>query len=131
MVSSVTASSGLALTLSVVSGPASIVNDQLFLTGLGPVTLRAEQAGNELYLPASAEWTVNVILPQLHGRLTDGLVELFWAAGVPGLKLQGRESLAPDSSWEDVTTSAVEADGEVRVRLNTGSVHCYFRLLRP
>lgn len=47
---------GLALAYEVVSGPASFGADGLLtITGAGTVTLKATQAGNENYLPASAE----------------------------------------------------------------------------
>jgi uncharacterized delta-60 repeat protein len=47
------ASSGLAITFSVVSGPATINGSALTLTGPGTVTVRAAQAGNAAYLAAS------------------------------------------------------------------------------
>ncbi len=127
-----TASSGLPLTLLVVSGPATVVDNQLVLSGPGPVTFRADQAGNDDYLPASAQWTVTVSAtpPRLGARLAGGQVEVFWAAGVAGLILQGRESLEPDSFWQPVTTPPVEADGEARVRLEETVSLRYFRLVR-
>jgi sugar lactone lactonase YvrE len=49
---SATASSGLAVTLSVASGPASISGSTLTLTGAGTVVVAASQAGNSSYLAA-------------------------------------------------------------------------------
>ncbi len=49
-----TASSGLAVTYSVVSGPATVSGSTLTLTGTGTVTIRATQAGNPNYHPATA-----------------------------------------------------------------------------
>jgi hypothetical protein len=50
---SVTASSGLPVSLTLDSGPASLSNGVVTPTGaLGEVTLTATQAGNALYLPA-------------------------------------------------------------------------------
>jgi formylglycine-generating enzyme required for sulfatase activity len=43
------ASSGLPITFSVLSGPAQVISNKVSLTGLGPVTIRAEQAGNYQY----------------------------------------------------------------------------------
>lgn len=43
---SATASSGLPVSFSVVSGPATVSGSTLTLTGMGPVTVRATQAGN-------------------------------------------------------------------------------------
>jgi len=47
------ASSGLPVTLSILEGPAYLVNDTIFLTrASGQVNIIAEQAGNEIYDPA-------------------------------------------------------------------------------
>jgi hypothetical protein len=56
------ASSGLPLIFSAVSGPATIVGRTVTLTGKGVVTLAADQAGNANYLAASEvthSFTVN------------------------------------------------------------------------
>lgn len=47
-----TASSGLAVELAVQSGPAIWTGNQLTVTGIGTVTMKANQAGNEIYDPA-------------------------------------------------------------------------------
>lgn len=49
-----TASSGLPVAYSVVSGPATVTGSQLTISGPGPVTLRADQPGDGLFLPAPA-----------------------------------------------------------------------------
>jgi|GEM_PF-1596543 len=51
---SATASSGLAVSFTVVSGPASLSGNSLTLTGAGIVTVKAEQAGDANYNPAPA-----------------------------------------------------------------------------
>ena len=48
------ASSALPVSFSVVSGPASLSGSILTLTGVGPVTVRATQAGDLTYLPAAS-----------------------------------------------------------------------------
>ncbi|MCX6953098.1 MAG: immunoglobulin domain-containing protein, partial [Verrucomicrobia bacterium] len=50
-----TASSGLPVTFSVVSGSAALSGSTASITGPGPVSIRASQAGNDNYLPASAD----------------------------------------------------------------------------
>lgn len=50
---SATASSGLAITFSVVSGPATVAGNLVTLTGLGTVTIRAIQNGDTNYLAAT------------------------------------------------------------------------------
>jgi len=57
-----TASSGLAVTFEVVSGPATISGSTLTITGVGSVTVRATQAGNSDYNPVSGEQTFTVDL---------------------------------------------------------------------
>ena len=49
---SATASSGLPVTFTVVSGPATVSGSTVTITGIGPVTIQADQAGNSQYLPA-------------------------------------------------------------------------------
>ncbi len=44
-----TASSGLPVTYTVVSGPATVIDNTVTLTGAGTVVIRATQAGNEFY----------------------------------------------------------------------------------
>ncbi|GEO04141.1 hypothetical protein AAE02nite_18050 [Adhaeribacter aerolatus] len=52
---SATASSGLPLSYSIVSGPATIAGNVVTLTGVGTVTVRAAQAGDANYNSASTE----------------------------------------------------------------------------
>ncbi len=127
-----TTTSGLPLTLSVLSGPGSVVNNQLLLNGLGPVTVRVDQAGNDDFLPATAEWTVTVTdsPPRLGARLAAAQVEVFWPAGVTGLILQGRESLSLGNPWKNVTTPPVQSGGEARVQLDETVPYRYFRLIK-
>ena len=54
-----TASSGLSVTFSVVSGPATISGPALTITSTGTVTLRASQAGNVNYLPVTTDQIVS------------------------------------------------------------------------
>ncbi|MFA8434554.1 MAG: endonuclease [Marinifilaceae bacterium] len=49
-----TASSGLAVTFQIVSGPATIKGNTLSITGAGTVTVKASQIGNQKFLPAAA-----------------------------------------------------------------------------
>src|SRR5262249_48220220 len=57
-----TASSGLPVNFSVLSGPATLSGNVLTLTGAGAVTVRASQSGNPSYSPAvdvDRSFTVN------------------------------------------------------------------------
>ncbi len=51
---------GLPLIFSLVSGPATVLDSTLTITGTGDVTVRVSQAGNENYLPAIEEQTFTV-----------------------------------------------------------------------
>lgn len=53
-------SAELPVTLEVVSGPATIQDNIVTITGGGVITIRASQAGNEQYFPASAERSFTV-----------------------------------------------------------------------
>jgi hypothetical protein len=56
---SATSSAGLTVVLTVASGRATLVNGLLTLTENGTVVLRATQAGNDNYLPATADYSVS------------------------------------------------------------------------
>jgi hypothetical protein len=58
-----TTSSGLPVSLSVVSGPATISGNTLTLTGTGTVVLAANQVGNSNYLPATQVTTSFTVAP--------------------------------------------------------------------
>ncbi|MEL6987941.1 MAG: discoidin domain-containing protein, partial [Bacteroidota bacterium] len=72
-----TATSGLALTYSIESGPASISGNTITLDGTpGTVVVKAEQAGNEDYYPATRNQSFEVIdlsifNPEISTRLTE------------------------------------------------------------
>ncbi len=57
---SATATSGLAVTYTLVSGPATLSGGSLTITGMGAVTVRATQAGNANYGAATADLTFAV-----------------------------------------------------------------------
>ncbi|WP_146904205.1 serine hydrolase, partial [Adhaeribacter aerolatus] len=58
--SQATVSYPLPVTYSIVSGPATISGNMVTLTGIGPVTVRATQAGDANFNPATTEITFNV-----------------------------------------------------------------------
>jgi Pro-kumamolisin, activation domain/MBG domain (YGX type)/Bacterial Ig-like domain (group 3) len=62
-----TASSGLAVSYAVTSGPATVSGSTLTITGAGSVTVRATQAGNSSYLAATP---VSVVIAVNKARLT-------------------------------------------------------------
>jgi hypothetical protein len=69
---SASASSGLPVSFSIVSGPATLAGGQLTITGAGPVVVQATQAGNGEWLaasPVSEVSTANAPPPVLRIRL--------------------------------------------------------------
>jgi hypothetical protein len=64
-----TASSGLAVTLSLVSGPGSLSGNTLSILGRGAVVLRGTQPGNSGYLAATADFSFTG-LPQLEQTIS-------------------------------------------------------------
>lgn len=109
------ANSGLPVTLSVVSGPATMAGFDLVLTGGGSVVVRAEQAGDGSFLPAEpVERTIMVtvppkIRPETIRWLAPDRLE-FRLTVVPGQSYTVYAS-ADLVTWEEVLTKvASEAD---------------------
>lgn len=94
-----TASSGLPVTFSVVSGNATLSGATLTVHDVLPVTLRASQAGNTNYLAAQAE--ITVAAPR-----TDRLI---------GLASRGR--VTPDSDRRVIAGFVISGTGTQRVLL--------------
>ena len=69
-----TASSGLPVTFSIASGPATIEGNVITITGIGTVTVRASQAGDSTYAPApnvNRSFTVSLVVQTItFGSLT-------------------------------------------------------------
>lgn len=76
---SATASSSLPVTFTVVSGPATINGTTVTLTGTGRVTIRAEQAGNDVYGSAVAEHSFQVYATLPHNTPIGWLGRYGWA----------------------------------------------------
>ena len=60
-----TSTSGLPVTFRKISGPVTVKNDTVTLTGAGTVVIEANQAGNNLYSPANAVRQTFTVLPDL------------------------------------------------------------------
>jgi hypothetical protein len=67
------ASSGLAVLLSVISGPASLEGNTLIISGMGMVTLKATQPGNEHYQQAEEVLVSFCVLPAKPIITTNGM----------------------------------------------------------
>ncbi|MBE7500178.1 MAG: hypothetical protein HS113_07690 [Verrucomicrobiales bacterium] len=123
--------SGLPLAFTIASGPARMENQQLIVTGLGPVTLRVEQPGDDRHLPTRIEWTLVVHPPTPRLQVNGTQLELAWPTGLPGLVLLHRETLSPETPWRDLTIPTVEFEGEVRALLEALAPTGLFQLVHP
>jgi len=113
---SATTTTGLPVTFTVVSGPSSMVGNQLTLNGEGIVVLRAEQAGNEQFLPVSVERTLSVVAPFRLDvpRLEAGNLVLTWSGGTAPFTVWRWNSLAETPVEIAVTSESsatLPADG--------------------
>jgi hypothetical protein len=94
---SATASSGLAVTFSVVSGPGSISGSTLTPTGVGAIVVAANQAGNANYLAATAvDKTVTVYQTSL--VVTASSPTVIYGAAVPTITASYSGFVNSDSS---------------------------------
>ncbi len=81
-----TASSGLAITYSIVSGPGSLVGNQLTITGAGSIVIKATQLGDSNHNGAAA---VSQTLMVNKATLIVAANNTHWTAGVPAQVLAG------------------------------------------
>lgn len=123
--------SGLRLAFTIAAGPARMENQQFIVTGLGPVTLRVEQPGDDRHLPTRIEWTLVVHPPTPRLQVNGTQLELAWPTGLPGLVLLHRETLSPETPWRDLTVPTVEFQGEVRALLEALAPTGLFQLVHP
>lgn len=82
---SATASSGLAVTYTLISGPASITGNVMSITGAGDVTIEASQAGDDDFLSVSQEVTFSVNPAAL--TATADNQSIIYGAGIPQLTI--------------------------------------------
>ena len=92
------ATSGLPVDFTVVGGPAWLAGPILVLTGTGPVTVQASQAGNSFWLPAeSVTAAINVSAPPSIARIR------FHASGHDATISAPGRSFGASSLWTDPT----------------------------
>lgn len=108
------ASSGLSVTVSVKSGPATISGNTVTLTGAGTVVLAANQSGNDVYLPA-AEVTTSF---SVQGPSAPSLISRFPAQGTPAV------SVATDVTLE-FDQEVVRGSGSITLNGGTGDVRTF------
>ncbi len=123
---SATASSGLPVTFTVVSGPASITGNTVTITGAGNVTVRASQAGNSNYLAAvSIDQDFAVIRASLVGTGDNatrayGSVNPTFTGSLTGL-VNGEVITA--TFFSTATTTSIPGNYPIKFTLNDASNH--------
>jgi Bacterial Ig-like domain (group 3) len=105
----VSATSGLPVTLSVVSGPATSAGNHITPTGLGTVTLQANQAGDANYLPASATGSIEIIPAQVTVTATPSAMQVI-APGTISVAVQ-----VLSSGGDPVTGNVSLLDGNTSI----------------
>lgn len=122
---------GLPVTFRVVSGPATVDGDSMSLTGVGTVVVRAEQAGDEQFLPAGVERAITVLPDSVPLRLEapslapDGSLR-FDLQGPPGAVVIVQRS--PDlRSWVPLSTNTLP--GLIGAPVGTGGETGFFRVI--
>lgn len=68
--------------------------------------------------------------PALSVRANSG-IDLTWASGVPGPKLQSSDTLVSGGSWREVQATVEESEGKSHVHLAPSDRDLYFRLSTP
>jgi hypothetical protein len=126
---SATASSGLSVGFSILSGPATSSGNNVTLTGSGTVTVRASQSGNSSYNAApNVDQPFTVYAPPQAGVTISGNKFIIsWPTNVAGFVLQSTPSLNPDS-WSTVSPSPVIVNGQFTVTNNVTSGNMFYRL---
>jgi len=125
-----TASSGSPVTFSVVSGPASVAGSLLTLVGTaGTVVVRAEQAGDATWYPASATTTFEVLdlstfFPVVSTKLSDA-----YPIEMPELRAYALHAAASigEPDFNSITSVVFNADGtDIPAVLRNGAFQAWW-----
>ncbi|MDB6110191.1 MAG: hypothetical protein JWR69_1941, partial [Pedosphaera sp.] len=125
-----TASSGLPVSFSILSGPATISAGTVALTNTGTVVVRASQAGDADYNAASnVDQTFTAYPPpSLSLAASDQDVVLSWTTNVAGFTLLSATDLAPGGSWTPVVPAPVVVNGQYVVTNAASGTLKFYRL---
>lgn len=122
---SATASSGLPVSFSIFSGPASISGTNVTLTGTGTVTVRASQSGNVSYNPApNVDRSFTVYSKPSVNFAISGLIT--WSTNVPGYTLETTTNLG--AAWTAVSPAPPVVNGQYTFTNTPGAVPRFYRL---
>lgn len=104
------ASSGLPVSFDVISGPANISADSLYITGAGIITIRARQAGNLNFNPASTQRTFTVSKAPATITLSN-LVHIFDGLSKTATALTDPPGLTVDFLFNNNSAQPINAGG--------------------
>jgi hypothetical protein len=105
-----TASSGLPVTYSIVSGPATVSNSTVSLTGAGLVTVSASQPGDATYNAAPAAQQSFTVHPAPLAVSADGATSVY-AASIPNLTGELTGVVNGDQITASFNTTAIPGSG--------------------
>ncbi|MEK7675633.1 MAG: hypothetical protein AAB676_07355, partial [Verrucomicrobiota bacterium] len=110
-----TASSGLPVVFEIVSGPATIIGDAITLTGVGAVTVRAVQGGNEHIAAAAMVIRSFTVIQAPHPALKFSSQEGLLLEGSAGLtyRVEFAETLGAIIPWRELTTLTATNSAQV------------------
>ena len=118
---SATASSGLSVTFSVISGPASLAGSTLTMTGVGTVIVAATQAGNSAYAAATPVNETIVVNPAPLTITANNQTKVYGAA-LPSLTYTAAGFVNGDTSASLATQPAVTTSVTAASPLGTYSI---------
>jgi hypothetical protein len=129
-----TASSGLAVTYTVLSGPAYISANKVTITNTGTVTIKADQAGNASFFPApSASLTFTVSPNTLKiAPTTTNTVVVSWPAPAGGWLLERTNALPrTTASWPQISPPYQTNTTQAWIVAPSPTGPNYYRLRKP
>ena len=129
-----TSSSGLPVDFSVRYGPAKLVAGELIITGIGPVEVRASQAGDATFLPSFEDRVITglaAVSLAVTFQPAEGNLVLSWSPSGEGFELQKAATLT-GGPWTLVTNLATATEGGFKaVVLPHTDPSVFFRLRKP
>ncbi|MBW8864449.1 MAG: hypothetical protein JF609_05910 [Verrucomicrobia bacterium] len=126
-----TASSGLPVSLSIVSGPATIATATITLTNTGTVTVQATQAGNTNYnaAPSTNQSFTVYARPGVGLAMAGTNFILSWYTNVAGFGLYSSTNLT-SNSWQLVNPAPVAVNGQYVVSNGISGAAKFYRLVK-
>ncbi len=125
-----TASSGLPVSFSILSGPAILSGTNLTITGTGTVTVQATQAGSTTYSAATpVSQSFIVYSPPRITAVQNGTNFIFaWPTNVIGFSLLSTTNLVPPVTWLPVNPAPVIVNSQYTVTNGTSGALKFFEL---